>query len=267
LRIAINEFYSKDISKKVYSSYLLKAQQGQFTGCIAPLGYKKDPENKNHLILDEETAPIIKQIFEYALEGHGPNYICRRLEDKKITCLAWWNRQRGLRNVRTKWEKKDPENGRFVWDFSMIKEILMNPVYIGAITSQKVHYKFKIGVIRDKKPDEWIIVEGQHEPIIDKISFDIVQDKLKSRQRPGQTGKISLFAGLIKCGECGKALVIRYTNEKNPKQIYTCKTYNSFGKKHCSQHRIDLDTLYSLVLNKIRECAGAALADEKACRR
>ena len=76
--------------------------------------------------------------------------------------------------------------------------------------------------------------------------------------------EISLFAGLIKCGECGKSLTIRYTNAKHPQQIYSCKTYNAFGKNHCTQHRIDYDTLYSHVLRKIRECARAALMDGEA---
>ena len=110
----------------------------------------------------------------------------------------------------------------------------------------------------------WIVVENQHEPLVDRKTFDIVQRKLKSRQRPRQTGEISLFAGLIKCGECGKSLTIRYTNEKHPKQIYSCKTYNAYGKQHCSQHRVEYDTLYRLVLNKIRECARAALMDGEA---
>ena len=110
----------------------------------------------------------------------------------------------------------------------------------------------------------WIVVENQHEPLVDRKTFDIVQRKLKSRQRPRQTGEISLFAGLIKCGECGKLLTIRYTNEKHPKQIYSCKTYNAYGKQHCSQHRVEYDTLYRLVLNKIRECARAALMDGEA---
>ena len=156
------------------------------------------------------------------------------------------------------------ENGRYMWDFSVIKDLLMNPVYTGAIASQKKDYRFKIGTIGEKKPEDWIVVEGQHEPLIDRMSFDIVQNKLKSRQRPGQTNEISLFAGLIKCGECGKSLTIRYTNAKHPQQIYSCKTYNAFGKNHCTQHRIDYDTLYSHVLRKIRECARAALMDGKA---
>ena len=81
---------------------LLKAQKGQFTGCLAPFGYRKDPEDKNHLLIDEETAPIVRLIFGYALNGHGPNYIRRRLEEEKIPCPTWWNRERGLRNTRTK---------------------------------------------------------------------------------------------------------------------------------------------------------------------
>ena len=156
----LNEMYSKDISKKVHSSYLLKAQKGQFTGCLAPFGYRKDPEDKNHLLIDEETAPIVRLIFGYALNGHGPNYIRRRLEEEKIPCPTWWNRERGLRNTRTKWEKKDPENGRYMWDFSVIKDLLMNPVYTGAIASQKKDYRFKIGTIGEKKPEDWIVVEG-----------------------------------------------------------------------------------------------------------
>jgi len=260
----LNEMYSKDISKKVHSSYLLKAQKGEFTGCVAPFGYRKDPEDKNHLLVDEETAPIVRQIFRWALEGHGPNFIRRRLEEQKVPCPTWWNRERGIRNVRTKWEKQDPVNGRYMWDFSVIKDILMNPVYAGAIASQKKDYRFKIGTIGEKKPQDWIVVEQRHEPLIDRKSFAIVQDKLKSRQRPRQNGETSLFAGLIKCGECGKSLPIRTTHAKHSQQIYACKTYGAFGKTHCSQHRVEYDTLYRLVLNKIRECASAALMDGEA---
>jgi len=260
----LNEMYSKDISKKVHSSYVLKAQKGQFTGCIAPFGYRKDPEDKNHLLIDEETAPAVRQIFGWALEGRGPNYIRRRLEQQKIPCPTWWNRERGYRNIRTRWEKQDPENGRYIWDFTVIKDILMNPVYTGAMASQKREYRFKIGTIGEKKPEDWIVVEGTREPLVDKGSFAIIQEKLKSRQRPRKAGEPSIFAGLLKCGECGKSLTIRYTNAKHPQQIYACKTYNAYGKQHCTQHRVDYDTLYALVLNKIRECAAAALTDSEA---
>jgi Site-specific recombinases, DNA invertase Pin homologs len=257
----LNEMYSKDISKKVHSSYLLKATKGQFTGCLAPFGYQKDPGDKNHLIIDPETAPIVKKIFEYARNGHGPNWIRRQLEVDQVACPTWWNRQRGLRDHYTKWELDDPENGRFIWDFTVIKDLLINPVYTGAIASQKKLYKFKIGTIAERKPEDWIVVEGMHEALVDQDTFDIVQEKLRSRQRPRDDGNYSLFAGLIKCGECRKALTIRKTNAKHPQMIYSCKTYNAFGKHHCTQHRIEFDKLYKLVIDEIRQLARKALAD------
>lgn len=259
----LNEMYSKDISKKVHSSYLLHAKQGKYTGVVPPFGYLKDPNNKGHLIVDGETAWVVRKIFDYAMESKGSNYIRRRLEREKIACPCWWNRTRGFRNHYTKWEIKDPENGKYIWDFGIIERILQNPVYYGAIASQKADYRFKMGVIRKKKAHEWIIVENQHEPIIDRQTFDIVQTKIKKRQHPRNTDNFSLFSGLIKCGECGKALTIRKTNAKYPKDIYSCVTYNKFGKEHCTQHRVDYDVLYQLVLDRIRLLAKAALADEK----
>ena len=236
----------------------------------------KDQEVVYHLV--STTVPttsnqhISQELVSNVIFSANLFEACIRCGVKKVVfvssggtvCPTYWNRVRGFRNVSTKWEKKDPVNGRYMWDFSVIKDILMNPVYTGAIASQKKEYRFKIGTIGEKKPEEWIVVENQHEPLVDRKTFDIVQRKLKSRQRPRQTGEISLFAGLIKCGECGKSLTIRYTNDKHPKQIYSCKTYNAYGKQHCTQHRVEYDTLYSLVLNKIRECARAALMDGEA---
>ena len=260
----LNEMYSRDISKKVHSSYMVSARKGSFTGCVAPLGYRKDPDQHGHLLIDEETAPIIRHIFDMALQGHGPNYIRRRLEEERVPCPAWWNRERGLRNTRkTKWEKADPENGMYIWDFTVIKDLLLNPVYIGCMASQKRHYRFKIGTIGEKRPDEWLVVEGTHEPIIDRATFEIVQEKLRSRQRVRSNGELSLFAGILKCGECGKALTHRIAMGHEPKPVYCCKTYNAFGKGHCTQHRILEEDLTRIVLHKIRECAAEASVDSE----
>ena len=191
----LNEMYSKDISRKVHSAYHVKAVKGKFTGCLAPLGYRKDPEDRNHLLIDNDTAWIVRRIFDYAMEGKGSNYIRRRLEKDKIPCPAWWNRQKGLRNCTTKWEKADPENGRFIWDFSAIETILENPVYYGAIASQKQHYYFKLGSIGKKMPDQWIVVENCHEPIIEKRTFDVVQEKIRRRQHPPGETRLTLSDG------------------------------------------------------------------------
>lgn len=264
IRAYFNEHYCRDLSGKVHSVYAMKANEGQFTGCLAPFGYKKDPADKNHLIIDEDTAPIVRKLFAYALDGHGPNYIRRKLEDEQIPCPTWWNRQKGLRKVYSKFEKLDPKNGRFVWDFTTIQDILANPVYIGTIASQKSEYKFKVGWIGAKKPEDWITVENMHEPIIDRETFELVASKVKSRKRPDAWGNYSIFAGLVKCGQCGSSMNIRRANQKGKDRIYTCSRYNKFGVKHCSQHRIKFDTLYEIVLGEIQKCAKAALADEEA---
>lgn len=259
----LNEFYSRDVSKKVHSSYLTKAKTGQFTGCLAPFGYKKSPENRNQLIIDEDTAWIVRRIFEYARNGHGPNYIRRKLEQEEIPAPVWWNRQKGLRNKKSKFEIADPERGRFMWDFTTIKEILSNPVYIGAIASQKTDYRFKTGWIKDKKPEEWIVVEDMHEPIIDRETYEIVQSKVRSRKRPDAWGNFGIFAGLLKCGQCGSAMNVRITNSKAREKIFTCSKYNKYGVAHCSQHRIKYDVLYGIVLEQIRHYARLALTNEQ----
>ena len=237
-RAVMNQMYSADVSKKVHSAYVTKARSGQFTGCLAPFGYRKNPDNKNRLIPDEDTAWIVRLIFDYAREGNGPNYIRRKLEEREIPCPAWWNRKKGLRNKFTKFELADPENGHLVWDFTTIKEILQNPAYIGAIASQKQVYKFKTGWIKDKKPHEWLVVEDIHEPLVSREVFQLVQEKVKSRKRPDAFGNYSVFAGLVKCGQCGSTMNIRRANQKGNDRIYTCSKYNKYGVKHCSQHRI-----------------------------
>lgn len=261
-RAVMNQMYSADVSKKVHSAYVTKARSGQFTGCLAPFGYKKDALDKNHLVPDEDTAWIVKLIFGYAREGFGPNYIRRRLEDQEIPCPAWWNRKKGLRNKFTKFELADPESGHLIWDFTTIKEILQNPVYIGAIASQKQVYKFKTGWLKDKQPHEWLVVEDMHEPLIDRDTFMLVQEKVKSRKRPDAFGNYSIFAGLIKCGQCGSTLNIRRANQKGNERIYTCAKYNRYGVRHCSQHRMKYDVLYGILLDQIRGYAIKALDDE-----
>lgn len=261
-RAVMNQMYSADVSKKVHSAYVTKARSGQFTGCLAPFGYKKSPDNHNQLVPDEDTAWIVKAIFDYAKEGKGPNAIRRKLEDAKVPTPTWWNRQKGLRDKTTKFERENPETGHFIWDFTTIKEILGNPVYIGAIASQKTVYKFKTGWIKDKKPYEWMIVEDTHEPIVSRETFEMVQGKVKSRQRPDAFGNYSIFAGLLKCGECGYPMTVRETNAKTPERIYTCSRYNKFGAKHCSQHKIKYDVLYDIILEQIRSYAAKALEDE-----
>ena len=134
-------------------------------------------------MIDDETASIVRKIFQWAVDGHGINFISRELERQQIPCPSWWHRKRGLRTYYTKWEKKDPENGKYVWDESYLKSLLMNPVYCGDMASQKRYYRFKIGNQGDKALEDWITVRNTHEAIIPQDVFALVQAKMKGRKR------------------------------------------------------------------------------------
>jgi DNA invertase Pin-like site-specific DNA recombinase len=261
-RNLLNQMYSADVSKKVHSSYVTKARSGAFTGCLAPFGYRKTEGDRNRLEPDPDTAPIVRHIYSLAREGKGPNAIRRILEDERVCCPAWWNRQKGYRDYTTKYERENPATGRYIWDFTTIKEILANPVYVGAIASQKAVHKFKAGWIRDKTPDEWIVVEGMHEPLVSRESFDLIQEKVKNRKRPDAFGNFSIFAGLLKCGQCGNSMNIRRANQKGHEMIYTCSRYNKYGVAHCSQHRMKYDTIFGIILEQIQKYARQAFENE-----
>ena len=119
----LGEFFEQSVTKML-DHYTSESAERTVYRVSCPVWVSERPGGqKNHLLIDEETAPIVRLIFGYALNGHGPNYIRRRLEEEKIPCPTWWNRERGLRNTRTKSEAKDPENGRYMWDFSVIKDL------------------------------------------------------------------------------------------------------------------------------------------------
>lgn len=256
----LNEFYSRDISRKIRSTYLNKARKGEFTGCMAPLGYKKDPLNHNHLIIDEETEWIIRKIFAHARDGWGAQRIKTELERAKIPNPSWWNRQRGIRSYHTRFDTGEIEEGCCTWNLTTVKKILMQPAYIGSIASQKNICAFKLGWMGYRSPEEWIVVENTHEPIIDHETWDIVQQKINDRKRPGHNGEYSIFAGLLKCGTCGKTMTARYNSARE--KHYSCLTYNRYGKEHCTQHRTNEKLIYDTVLAKIKNIARLAFEDK-----
>lgn len=257
----LNEFYSRDVSKKIRSARQIKAHQGVFSASYAPLGYKKDPDQHGHLIVDEETAWIVRKIFAWAKDGWGAQRIKTQLGKEKIPTPTWWNRERGLRNYYGRFEQTD-DSDIYTWNLTTIKKMLTQPAYIGAVANQKNISKFKVGWLGYRPMDEWVIVEGMHEPIIDRQTWDIVQEKIQSRKRPDSGGSFSIFSGLVKCAACGKTCTARYNSQH--RRVYSCITYNRYGKTHCSAHSIFYDQLYDAVLKDIQECAALALADEDA---
>ena len=176
-RNILNEWYSKDCSKKIRSAYRAKAIKGEFTGPVAPYGYQRDPADKHHLIPDER-APIIQRMFRLALEGKTCCMIAMILQREKVLTPQAYEMVHAGRYF-----SEERENNPYAWTTPSVKALLSNPVYTGNMVSQRAtsrSYKDKRVVFRPK--DEWITVENTHEPLVDKVTFDTVQERLKIKR-------------------------------------------------------------------------------------
>ncbi|WP_255575514.1 recombinase family protein [Caproiciproducens faecalis] len=246
-RAIMNDMYAKDISKKIKSVKHDKQRKGLFIGGKPRYGYKMDPHHKNKIIIDEETAPIVRRIFDMALTGMSCRQIAVQLNAEKIPTPASYA---GLNQGRV-----GPYAGR--WSSERISDMLQNETYIGNMVqgrSKKISYKSK-KTIRQPR-ENWIVVEGTHEPLIDPEMFDKVQRMVNSRKTTRSRTYDFLLKGLIYCHECGYPLaVINRPNAKGKDCLYfVCRTYQRFTKAGvCTCHSIKEETVTNAVLQKVRE--------------
>lgn len=255
----MNEWYAKDISKKIRSAYKIKAMNGEFTGAYAPYGYKKNPDNKHQLIINEETAHVVKRIFQMACEGLTAYQICRVLKDEKILKPRAQIMNDNGRYYNPLWEEHP-----YDWSTMTIYAMIKNEEYLGHLVCNKAStssYKSKKLLPVDK--DKWIIKKNTHEAIIDEETFKRANEIFyRIKKRPKKDGKRSMFSGLLRCDVCGKALSL-YSSDKKW-DSFCCVTYRSFGKSYCSAHYIRYENLYDFVLNDIRKQIKLALSDKEA---
>lgn len=246
-----NEFHAKQTSRKTRASKKVMAQGGKFIGTKAPFGYIIDPDDKHHLLPDEEAVPTVRQIFQYACDGLGFKAIAKRLRDAGVMNPTAYNNIKFPTLHKSEYWRQPHD-----WHPSSIKTILTNPTYLGKIVSGRRRVKsFKDREILKMPEDSWIVVDGMHEPIIDQKTWDTAQEKLTVRKRSDNQGAQQLFAGLVKCADCGYALAYTY-NKGNPR--YQCSLYNVKGKGYCCSHFITYDSLYQAVLFDVSRRAKAA---------
>lgn len=260
LKNVMNEFYSRDNSRKIRSSIKARAKAGLYRTSFNPIGYRKAPDNHNRLIIDDETAWIVRKIFELAARGWGAHRIRTHFEKTQVPCPSWFLHQRGEKDYSKRFET--PEN-KFVWSHTVISNIIKNPLYLGHMVMCKTEVLFKVGLSVKTSEDKRIMVENTHEPLVSQEIFDLANEKIKSRKREDTSGNVSIFSGLIKCGTCGKAMSQRFW-AKDRHKIFICGTYAGFGADKCTDHRIFYDDLYNAVLGDIRACAEMALKDKNA---
>lgn len=238
----VNEWYLEDMSENIKSVLTNRRENGFHIGSFALYGYKKDPEQKGHLIIDEEAAAVVREVFTLFAQGYGKTAIARLLNDRGIPNPTEYKRLHGLRYQHPKTKNST------LWKYFAISDMLINEIYIGNMVQGKygsVSYKTKQCKPRPKS--EWYIVEGTHEPIIDRELWDRVQALIAQRAKPFEIGTIGLFARKARCANCG--YIMRST--KNHNKHYLLCTNRHISKDSCTGSFISVDKLEQLVIAEL----------------
>ena len=248
-----NEWFAKDTSRKVKTALHAKFAAGQHICTYAPLGYKKHSDVKNLIEIDEETRWIIEKIFDLAYRGAGAAKITGILIDERVPTPGWLNftRYGTFANIYS----DAPDDKRYAWTISQVKSILKDEIYIGnSVHGKQTNISYKNKKKIRKPEEEWFRVENTHDAIISKDVFNQVQEQIASRRRVQKDGTTQIFAGLVRCADCGWSMSFG-TNRSNSKPFsyFNCTSYRQFGKKHsnCSAHYVRYDTLYAYVLTRV----------------
>ena len=245
----INEAYCRDTSIKIRSQLEVKRKRGDFIGSFAVFGYRKDPEDHHKLVVDDYAADVVRDIFKWKLEGISVLDIAGRLNATGIPTPLDYKRSQGMRYntpFRTKTES--------VWGAKAVLRILKNPVYTGTLEQGRVTTpSYKVKRIVNKPREEWAVVEGSHEAIIDPADFDIIQKVLALDTRTSTSGEaVELFSGLVFCGECGAAMVRKTVPSGKRKYVYyVCAAHKN--EKTCYSHSLRDNTLNEIVLEVLKK--------------
>jgi len=249
-RNIMNEWYAKDISKKIKSAYKTKALEGKFTGPFAPYGYMKDPSNKHQLIINPETGPVVRRIFELARSG---------LTTFKISMIL---KKDNILKPRAQIIK---DHGKYVidkfvkypydWSSRSVYAILTNIEYLGhLVCNRNTSKSFKDRTLINVPKENWIIIKNTHEALIDEETFDIVGPMVKTkRTKVKEETTYQMFVGLLRCPDCGKTLSFSRYNKRKSFGSYACSTYRRFGKDYCTTHYISYEKLYDIILKDINK--------------
>ena len=257
-RNIINEWYAKDTSKKIRSvlkakgNSVLKAKgnSGKHLSVIPPFGYKKDPNDKEKWIIDEDAAQIVRKIYRLYLDGNTMGGIARKLTAEGIETPKLYAENRGIKHYKA---ATYPE----IWSRISVEYILSNYEYTGST----VNFKTKRKSFKNKKQwiqskEDWAVFEGTQEAIIDKETFETVQKMRGTKRAYTKFNEVNIFSGLLYCADCGGRMTIRRRKEDRRKDAFICSTYRKKKKNLCTEHAIKVSALEQIVLQDIRKvCA------------
>ncbi|WP_243117221.1 recombinase family protein [Lacrimispora algidixylanolytica] len=242
----VNEMYARDTSKKIRSAFQTKIKEGEFIGNFAPYGYQKDPNNKNHLIADPLTAPIVRSIFQHAEQGEAPLAIAARLNEQKVeTPLKY-------RCLTHPYLKKGETTKDSQWTSGAICKVLSNEVYLGHVVQGKTtKLSFKSNITLSQPRKEWVVVKNKHEALVTQETFDHVKKRCIPRKKREEREFLNVFSGLAVCEDCKRNMSVTYKKGKPEAAQLVCSGYKQFGKKVCTSHKISYHALYHKVAEEI----------------
>ena len=246
-RNIMNEWYARDTSRKIQSTFRSKGESGKHTASTPPYGYIKDEKDKNKWIVDEKAAEIVRRIFNLTMQGNGPYRIAKILESEKVDIPAYHQQKLGY----GLYQSKNFEHP-YRWCSSTIASILKKQEYLGHTVNFKTRKHFKDKKSKYVSEDNWLIFENTHEPIIDQETFDNVQRIRGNVKRyPDGWGEYHPLTGLMYCADCGSKMYVHRTSNYKNIPYYTCSAYTKTpcGMLCPSAHRIKAEA----VLNLIRE--------------
>jgi len=245
----VNEWYLEDMSENIRSVLTNRRKNGYHIGAFALYGYMKDPEKKGHLIIDEEAAAVVREVFTLFSQGYGKTHIAKILNARGIPNPTEYKRRKGLRFK----EASQPQST--LWKYYAISKMLVNEIYIGNMVQGKygsISYKTKINKPRPK--EDWYIVEGTHEPIIDRELWDKVQRLIKQKTKAFNVGTIGLFARKARCASCG--YILRSYKNSSKHESYPNKHFlqcpnRMVDKTYCEGAFISVDKLERMVIDEL----------------
>ncbi len=245
-----NEWYARDTSKKIRAVFKAKGNSGKHLTTNPPFGYKKDPNDKDKWIIDDEAAATVRRIFQMYVDGYRISEIGHKLTEEKVETPILYYMNRGIKtNARSEY----PE----IWDLMSIKYILSQTAYAG----HTVNFQTAVKSYKTKKQirlpkEDWIIYRNTQEPIIDEKTFETVQQMRKVKRARTKYNEPNMFSGLLYCADCGNHLTIQRVARNRKMDNFSCATYRKKKKGLCSCHRIlvsDLETIVKEDLQKVCE--------------
>ena len=266
----MNEWYLRDCSRKIRATKQVIGNSGKHISSHAPYGYKKDPEDKHHWLVDEEAAEIVRRIYRLCIEGKGIQMIAKQLQADKIETPGYYQAKRSNGVYKNRLDVLDP----YKWSGTMVKHILTKPDYLG----YTVNFRTTSKSYKDKKsiqnpPEKWAVFEGTQEPIIDLETWQLCQKLLGTPRRCDTIEESNPFTGLVYCADCGEKMYNQrsrpFTDSIGTKHsgtdAYNCSTYKLSKKnkgKGCFAHHISTNSLREIVLFTVRTVSQYAIANK-----